>query len=611
MTRVNADCARAHSSILTVRDLHSYSEPEKFEVSHADLELRPIFETRVLEGTVVLTVKRRNGYDDAPLILDTRGLTIERVEAADRDGEYKEARYQLGPTDPILGASLTVEVPIEVSHVRIAYSTSSDATALQWLEPVQTAGKQFPFLYTQSQEIHARSWIPLQDTPAVRLTYSAHVQTPNELLAVMSAENNPEATRSGSNKFRMSRPIPPYLMALAVGDVVFESTGVRTGVYAEKTLIKRARHEFAEAEKMLQAAEQLYGPYLWDRFDILVLPPSFPFGGMENPGLIFVTPTLIVGDRSGVSVIAHELAHAWSGNLVTNSTWRDFWLNEGFTTYIEYRIEEALYGKSRTEMEQALAFERLEHEMENLEARDQILHIDLAGRDPDCGATLVPYVKGALFLKSLERVFGRPRFDNFLKSYFSHFKFQSITTEQAIDFLRENLFDKDAVAATHIPVEEWISEPGLPASAPIPFSESLAKIKKQAQEWHNWNLSPEHLRTRIWGAKEWICFLRSLPADLSSETMKTLDDAFHLTSNPSAEILHQWLLMSARSNYQLAYPRIEEFLATVGRRVFIKPIYEELMKTEAGKKFARELYARVRGSYHPIVQATIDKIVRV
>jgi leukotriene-A4 hydrolase len=181
------------------------------------------------------------------------------------------------------------------------------------------------------------------------------------------------------------------LIALTVGDLSFTSTGSRTGVYGEHEVVESAAHEFAEAEKMVEAAEDLYGPYLWRRFDILILPPSFPFGGMENPGLIFATPTLIAGDRSSVSVIAHELAHAWLGNLVTNATWSDSWLNEGFTTYIEYRIQERLYGKSRSEVEQVLAQQRLAEEMANLEPRDQVLHIDLDGRDPDCGATLVPY----------------------------------------------------------------------------------------------------------------------------------------------------------------------------------------------------------------------------
>ncbi len=537
----------------------------------------------------------------------TRNLNVHKVETSSRSAVYKQTRYELGQADAILGTPLTIELPADASVVRITYSTNRDATALQWLDPVQTKGKRFPFLFTQSQAIHARSWIPLQDTPAVRVTYSADVQVPDGLLAVMSGENDPAAARDGRYGFHMKQPIPSYLIALAVGDLSFAATSNRTGVYAERPIIERARNEFQEAEKMLEAAEQLYGPYQWGRFDTLVLPPSFPYGGMENPGVIFVTPTLVVGDRSAVSVIAHELAHAWSGNLVTNATWSDFWLNEGFTTYIEYRIQERLYGKSRAEMEQVLAQQRLAEEMAKLEPRDQVLHIDLEGRDPDCGTTLVPYVKGALFLKSLERTFERDRFDNFLKSYFDHFKFQSITTEQAIDYLKHNLFDKYPEITFHESVAEWLDEPGLPPSAPKASSELLEKIGELAKEWQNHNLN--HLRTQKWSAREWLYFLRLLPADLGAERMKELDEFFNITQSNNAEILHQWLLMAIRNRYEPACAKLEEFLAAVGRRIFIKPLYEELVKTPAGRQFAQKIYSQVRSSYHPISQATIDKIV--
>jgi leukotriene-A4 hydrolase len=543
------------------------------------------------------------------LILDTRDLIIHQVEAATGETAFRQAEYEVGPADQVLGAPLVIKLPINTNRVRITYHTDRNASALQWLEPSQTAGKQHPFLYTQSQEIHARSWIPLQDTPAVRVTYSARVYAPSGLLAVMSAEGNPQATRDGYYEFRMNHPIPSYLISLAVGELSFAATGTRTGVYAERSVIESARYEFWEAEKMLEAAEYLYGPYLWGRFDTLVLPPSFPFGGMENPGLIFVTPTLVVGDRSSVSVIAHELAHAWSGNLVTNATWGDFWLNEGFTTYIEYRILECLYGKSRAEMEQMLAQQQLLKEMAKLEPSDQVLRINLEGRDPDYGATLVPYVKGALLLKSLERSFGRLRFDNFLKDYFSHFKFQSITTAEAIDYLRTNLFEKYPEVTFRESLSQWINEPGLPPSAPTSSSGLLNKIGEQARNWQNHDLG--HLQTRSWGAREWLYFLRLLPADFGAERMKELDEAFHLTNSQNAEILHQWLLMAIRNNYQPACRRLEEFLAAVGRRIFIKPLYEELVKTEAGKRYAETIYRKVRNTYHPISQATIDKIVGI
>lgn len=587
-------------------DHHSYSEPDKVRVEHIDLDLTPSFDRRVLQGSVLLTVEKGPGHLTAPLVLDTRSLNIHSVEAS-ADGEaFRNAKSEMGSQDPILGAALKIELLPQEFKVRIKYSTASDATALQWLNPAQTAGKQFPFLYTQSQAIHARSWIPIQDTPRIRLTYTARIRTPMGLCAVMSVGNNPKTDCGDFYAFSMERPVPPYLIALAIGDIGFASTGTRTGVYAERPVLERAAYEFADAEKMLEKAENLYGPYLWGRFDTLVLPPSFPFGGMENPGLIFVTPTLIAGDRSSVSVIAHELAHAWSGNLVTNATWSDFWLNEGFTTFIERRIQEDLYGIARAEIEEVLAEERLAEEMGKLDLQDQVLHIDLVGRDPDCGTTLVPYVKGALFLKSLEKAFGRSRFDHFLKSYFANFAFRSITTEEALTYLKNNLLDKYPEVAVETSVHEWIYQPGLPSSAPMAVSESLDRIRKQADDFQ---YRGRPLQSSIWSAHEWLYFLRSLPCELGSEGMSELDVAFHLTQTKNFEILHQWLLMAVRNQYQPAYPKLEQFLATVGRRIYIKPLYEELIKTDAGTQFARTVYSRVRNTYHPISQATIDKIV--
>lgn len=609
MSKLQNDVRTALPADIAKRDPHSYSEPEAVRVTHVDLELRPLFDKRTLEGTATLKLTRNDRYPLAPLILDTHNLEIHRVEATSLAGSYKPVKYDIGPSDAILGAPLSIEAPRNVSQVRVSYSSDPDATALQWLDPAQTAGKKHPFLFTQSQSIHARSWIPLQDTPGVRLTYSARVETPAGLLAVMSAQNNPNAARGESQAFQMNRPIPPYLIALAVGDLEFAATGPRTGVFAEPPLIAAAAYEFADAEKMLEAAERLYGPYLWGRFDTLVLPPSFPYGGMENPGLIFVTPTLISGDRSSVSLIAHELSHAWSGNLVTNATWSDFWLNEGFTTYIERRIQERLYGKRRAEIEEVLAEQKLDEEMKRLAPRDQVLHINLDGRDPDSGVTQVPYIKGALFLKSLEETFGRQRFDKYLRSYFEHFAFKSVTTQDAIRYLRENLLNEYPDLAATVPIEEWIFEPGLPDSAPRADSPELDKIRLEAQKWQNHKLDLRKLDTHRWIPQEWVHFLRSLPAGLDFGRMSELDQAFRLTESANAQILQQWLLMALRCQYTPAYPRLEEFVATVGRLIFIKPLYEELMKSESGRKMARAIYSRVRANYHPISQAAIDKIV--
>ncbi|HZN12272.1 MAG TPA: M1 family aminopeptidase/hydrolase, partial [Blastocatellia bacterium] len=371
------------------RDVHSYSNPEQIRVRHLDLDWEVLFDQKSLRGTADLHLERVAKEGSPPLVLDTRDLQITKAEASADGTSYAPAEFSLGPADPVLGAPLTIRLPAGATRARLTYATSPAASGMQWLDPAQTAGRKRPFVFTQSQAIHARSWIPLQDTPGVRVTYAARVRTPPDLLAVMSAENELDAPRDGEYSFKMTQPIPSYLIALAVGDLAFKPLGPRTGVYAEPPVVEKAARELADTERMIEATEKLYGPYRWGRYDLLVLPPSFPYGGMENPRLTFATPTILAGDKSLVSLVAHELAHSWSGNLVTNATWRDFWLNEGFTTYLERRITEAIYGRGREEMEAALGLRTLEEELAEFDARDQILHVDLTGRDPDAGATQV------------------------------------------------------------------------------------------------------------------------------------------------------------------------------------------------------------------------------
>ena len=601
----------------SIQDFHSYANPAAVRVRHVDLDWNVLFDQKILKGTVVLTLERTSQSD--PLILDTRDLKIEKVETSADGTHYSNGTFTIGDNDKILGAPLTIPLPGKADRVRIHYSTSPGASGLQWLEPAQTAGKKEPFLFSQSEAIHARSWIPLQDTPQVRVTYTARVHTPPSLLAVMSAENLSGTARDGDYSFRMRQPIPSYLIALAVGDLRFRRLGPRTGVYAEPHTINLAARELSDTEKMVVATEQLYGPYRWGRYDILVLPPSFPYGGMENPRLTFATPTILAGDKSLVSLVAHELAHSWSGNLVTNATWRDFWLNEGFTTYLERRILEAVYGRPRAEMEAALGLRDLNEDIATLDDRDEILHIDLKGRDPDDGSTDIPYEKGALFLRHLEATFGRARFDRFLKSYFNHFAFQSIVTDQFVAYLKQNLLDQDPALAARVPVDEWINKPGLPASAPKPTSPAFGRVEEQAKLWLDGKITAAKIPTAKWTTQEWLHFLRfvSEPRPVgvaggpsSAARMAELDNAFHLTRSGNSEIAFQWLLMSIRNRYEPAYPPLDEFLTTIGRRKFIKPLYEELAKTPEGRERALAIYRRARPTYHPIAVATIDDVLK-
>ena len=557
-------------------DVHSWSRPDLIRVRHLELDLDVRFDQKIIDGSVTLRFDRTT---EPELVLDSRDLEIHSVENADG--------FELGTRDPILGAPLKIRLAPGCAWVKVRYTTAPHASGLQWLEPAQTAGKRHPFLYTQSQAIHARSWIPLQDTPSVRVTFQGRVRTAPGLHAVMAAE------RAGEH-FRMEKPVPSYLIALAAGELEFKPLGERCGVFAEPPVIETAAREFADTAAMVRAVEDLYGPYRWGRYDLLVLPPSFPFGGMENPCLTFATPTILAGDKSLVALVAHELAHSWSGNLVTNSTWSDFWLNEGFTVYVERRILEKVYGRERAEMEAVLGRRELDREMASLPESDRILHIQLNGRDPDDGCTLVPYEKGALLLRTLEQEVGRERFDAFLRSYFDHFAFRSITTGDFLDYLRRELPAKT-------PIEQWIEEPGIPGEAAEPHSDAFRRIEAEAARWQK----GEKVDPSRWSTQVWLHFLRTL----ADPDLARLDREFHLNEAGNSEILHQWLLMAVRSGYEPAFPTMEQFLKSVGRRKFLKPLYSELMKTPAGQQLARRIYAGARGGYHPIAQTTLDGIV--
>jgi len=394
--------------------------------------------------------------------------------------------------------------------------------------------------------------------------------------------------------------VPSYLLAIAVGDIAVRETGPRTAVYAEPSVVDAAAKEFADTEKMIDATEKLYGPYRWGRYDLLVLPPSFPFGGMENPELTFATPTVIAGDKSLVSLVAHELAHSWSGNLVTNATWSDFWLNEGYTVYIERRIIEEIYGQRRERMEAVLGYQDLQEELKSHPAKDQILNINLDGRDPDDGMTEIPYEKGALFLTAVEQQFGREKLDAYLKNYFDHFAFHSITTKESIEYMREHLFTLDPAAAAKIAVNEWVYQPGLPASAPIPHSEAFDAVDQSIVAW----MKGQKIETAQWSTQEWLRFLRGLPEKLDAAHMKKLDAQFHLTSASNNEILAQWLLMAVKNHYAPANDRLREFLTTVGRRKYVKPLYQAM-----DTKQAKAIYAQARPMYHSVTQSTIDAML--
>ena len=575
-------------------DPHSFAVPEQARVTHVDLDLEVQFATRTLAGAATLNIDGAG-----PLTLDTRDLHIQRVQVRSLN-TWLDVEHRLGASEKFLGQPLTIELPEDARQVRITYRTSPGATALQWLDPAQTAGKRYPMLFTQSESIHARSWIPLQDSPGIRLTYNAHIRTSPELFAVMSADNSANKSRTGDYRFTMKQAIPAYLIALAVGDIAYRPLSSRTGVYAEPSIVDSAAKEFEDTEKMVQAVESMFGKYRWDQYDIFVGPPSFPIGGMENPRLTFATPTILAGDKSLVGLIAHELAHSWSGNLVTNATWSDFWLNEGFTTYIENRIQEKLYGPERAAKERLIEWEDLKKEMATLPPADQILYVGLAGRDPDDGFTQVPYVKGAQLLRTIEQKVGREKFDAFIRDYFQRKAFTSVTTSDMLQFLRARLPEASAVD-----LRQWIYEPGLPAGVVIDET-VFASIDQAAKSW----TPGVALNTAGWSTQDWLRFLRRLPAPLNADKLKALDDAHRLTKTGNFEILTQWLEMSIQNGYQPGLDRVESFVTTVGRQKMLRPLYRALAATADGKLRARALFEKAKPMYHPLTVTALESILK-
>lgn len=611
-------------------DLHTAAHPDEVVTTHIGLSWKVSFADKRVAGHATLAVNRKDAA--APLRLDTRGLDVQRVETAAHvladnprlatlDGvSWTEATWRWDQEDAILGRPLVVDLPPGATVVRVHYRTGDGATGLQWLEPAQTASGK-PFLYSQSQAIHGRSFIPCQDSPGIRVTYDAVVEVDEPLVVVMAgrrtdtngAEVAPDAVPTdGRHTFDLRQPIPAYLLAFAVGDLQFQSVGHRTGVWAEPTVVQKAADEFAEMEPMLQTTETLYGPYRWERYDVLVLPPAFPFGGMENPRLTFATPTILAGDRSLVSLIAHEMAHSWSGNLVTNAAWGHMWLNEGFTVYIERRIVEALYGSDRERMEAVLGVQDLQDELEVLATADERLAVSLTGRDPDDGLTDVPYEKGALFLRQLELAYGREVFDPFLRAWFDSHAFTSVVTDEFETFLRAQLVDvaQTRPGAQAVDAGAWIHQPGIPAGATLPTSDAFVVIDGLIEEFAAGSVKPSALPGATWTPHQWLHFLRHLPADLASDKMAALDDTYALTKSGNYEVLAQWLDVAVRRGYAPADARLEEFLMTVGRRKFLVPLYEALIAADRHAD-AKRIYAKARGGYHAVTSSTLDALVGV
>ena len=595
-------------------DRFTFAVPAQARVTHVSLDLRIDFAEKRAIGTARIRAQLARGATE--VVLDTRDLEIESVT----NPNAQPMTFMLGEGDALRGKPLIVSFPEPAKGTAtvaftIAYRTSPASAALQWLAPEQTAGGKLPYLFSQGQAILTRSWIPTQDSPGLRQTYDARIVVPDGMRAVMSAEaltpdGEPVEGGGMAFRFRMPQSIPPYLIALAVGDISHKPIGTRTGVYAEPSRLDAAAAEFVDLDRMLSAAEAFVGAYRWRRYDVLVLPPAFPYGGMENPRLTFASPTIIAGDRSLTSVVVHELAHSWAGNLVTNATWRDSWLNEGLTTYLELRLNETLYGAERARMLEALGRAELMDELARLGPRSAAtqLHRPDTGDDPDASLDVVSYEKGSAFFRMLEANIGRERLDAYLKGYFTRFAFKTLTTPAFLADLREHLLAGDAALEARLTIGEWLSAPGLPANATTPRSEAFATVEAIASAFVLEGTVDE-LDPATWSTQEWQRFLTKLPPPMSTEKLDILDARYQLSKKTNSEVLFAWLKLAAASQYDPGVPAIEAFLGSMGRRKFVEPLFTTLVATEWGRPIAQRIYAKVRPTYHPVLTAALDRLI--
>lgn len=619
LTLFVASCARiddeqSNSEVVerVVVDSHSYSNVDQVQTKHLHLDLEVNFDNNTIYGVARHELAK---HQSDTIIFDIKDLDIKKITVGST--HESEVEFVIGEYDSILGQPLTVRIDSLTRFVNIYYQTTEKSEALDWLPPSLTEGKKLPFLYTQGQAILTRTWIPLQDTPKTRITYSADVKVPPALMAVMSASNSGIKSKTGTYHFEMKQKIPAYLIAIAVGDLEYIKLGKNCGVFAEPSLVQACAAEFVDLPKMIVAAEELYGEYLWEQYDIVVLPYSFPFGGMENPRLTFANPTLIAGDRSLVSVIAHELAHSWSGNLVTNATWNGFWLNEGFTVYFENRIMEKISGKEIADILSEIEFQDLENTLKEIEEsdhpEDSQLKLQLQGRHPDDGMTDIAYVKGAYFLRTIEEKVGRKKFDAFLKGYFAKYAFNTITTEEFLDYLKAELFEPNKIEFN---AEEWIYQPGLPDNCVRTHSPRLEEMKVMAEKVNkgqslftgeNRNM---RLESRI--TQEWQTLIRSLSPSISNSVMNEMEEKLEFGKRGNTAIQSDWFLLAVKSGNKSLRPHMQAYLTKIGRRWYVESIYQALVDSGDADNiaWAKMVFEKAKENYHYVTRSTIEEILK-
>ncbi|XP_060075703.1 leukotriene A-4 hydrolase-like [Ylistrum balloti] len=596
---------------LSPTDPCSYSRPDECIVTHIDLDLDVDFQNTSLKGQVHLSLQKKK-EDIKNVVLDTREVTVQRVTD---QANGQELNFTLGEHDPNFGSKLDIKLPSSCGDkcvVTVDYETSPQCSALQWLRKEQTAGKRQPYLFSQCQAIHCRSMIPCQDTPAVKSGYSAKISAPKEVIVLMSALRlGTEAHNSDSSKlvhkFVQKVPIASYLIAIVSGDIESRDIGPRSKVWSEKEMVEQAAFEFDQTENMLQTAEALVGPYVWGQYDLLVLPPSFPYGGMENPCLTFVTPTLLAGDQSLANVVAHEIAHSWTGNLVTNSNFEHFWLNEGHTVFLERKIAGRLHGGELMRHFTGIGgWKSLQYGVVDVLKNGPYTKLipDLCGVDPDDAFSVVPYEKGFALLFYLETLVGGPdAFEPFLRAYIERFQGDSIVTSQWKDFLLDFFHQKVGVF-DEVDWNKWFFGQGMPPFKPD-YDNSLAlPCADLCQRWVNAleedfsSFKAEDFESMSTAQKREFLSLLLLEDPFSPEKIQAMETAYNLNSIKNSEIRFSWLRMCIRAKCEDCIPRALAFVNEQGRMKFVRPIYRDLYDWEQSRQVAIDNLQAHRDEMH-------------
>eukprot|EP00474_Spongospora_subterranea_P009862 CRZ10320.1 hypothetical protein [Spongospora subterranea] len=592
----------------TVVDPSTLSNHDQIQVVDQSLELVVDFATSTLSGSVELQCKVI-GENVSQLILDTRDLDIKTVFVGETSVPFA-IEQEVSP----FGCPLVITLPGNQScgnivTVIISYSTRPSGTAVQWLKPQQTSMGIYPFCFTQCQAIHARSMLPCQDTPLVKSTYSARITVDPTLVALMSALSSKAPVKSIHHTtycFEQLVPIPSYLIALAVGHLESREIGPRSCVWAEPNVVDAAADDFSETESFLKAAESICGRYVWGRYDILCLPPSFPYGGMENPCLTFVTPTLLTGDKSLANVVAHEIAHSWHGNLVTNATWEHFWLNEGFTVYVERKIGGKIHGDPYFHFQAIGGWNHLKEDVNHFGATSPLTKLcpDLKGIDPDDAFSSVPYEKGFNFLFYLENLFGRNAFESFLKKFIESHKFHTVTTSQFQQDVQEN-FASEPVKLSEIDWEAWLYSPGMPPVEPKFDQSMLSVVDAAARSWAD--SCPCDLSK--FTSSQIVIFLDCLlekSSKLNISLLEKIEAKCHFTEQCNAEIKLRWFQLCLSLKYEPIVDHVVKFITTQGRMKYVRPLYRCLFASGFATETAVATFKKHRQFYHPIAEKMIS-----